>query len=83
VDHIVERARQARCRIAFPEPEDERIVAAAGRLAADGIVTPVLVGRLPARLPPGVEGVDPSTSPRLEEYAAVYHQLTAARGTGP
>ncbi len=80
---IVERARQAGRRIAFPEPEDERVLEAAGRLAADRIVTPVLVGRLPGRLPPGVEGVDPSRSARLEEYAGVYHKLTEARGTGP
>lgn len=33
-------------RIVFPEGLDERILAAAGRLAADGVLTPILVGNI-------------------------------------
>ena len=33
-------------RIVFPEGKDERVLKAAGRLAADGILTPILIGNI-------------------------------------
>jgi phosphate acetyltransferase len=81
--NIIDRARAQDQRIVFPEPGDERVVEAAGRLAAGGVVHPILVGPRPQRLPAGVDWIDPSTSPRLEKYAAEYHRLTRDRGTGP
>jgi phosphate acetyltransferase len=45
LDRIRERARAAPQRIAFPEAEDARTIAAALVLAADGLVRPVLIGR--------------------------------------
>src|SRR4051812_16000898 len=33
-------------RIVFPEGTDERVLRAAGRLAADGVLTPVLIGNI-------------------------------------
>jgi phosphate acetyltransferase len=81
--NIIDRARAQGQRIVFPEPGDERVVEAAGRLAADGVVHPILVGPRPQPLPAGVDWIDPSTAPRLEEYTAEYHRLTRDRGTGP
>ena len=83
VDDIVTRARAAGKRIALPESEDPRVLEAAARLAADGVVEPILVGPAPASLPAGVRHVDPATSPRLDEYADIYLELTRHRGTGP
>ena len=83
VDDIVARARAAGKRIALPETEDPRVLEAAARLAADGVVEPILVGPKPASLPEGVRHVDPATSPRLDEYADIYLELTRHRGTGP
>jgi phosphate acetyltransferase len=67
--------------IAYPEPEDERIVKAAALVAERGIAKPVLVGpsrAIPERLPPGVEVEVTDDSPRQAEYAAAY---AAARGS--
>jgi phosphate acetyltransferase len=83
LDQIVTRARQSGKSIALPESQDARVVEAAARLAADGVVVPVLVGPRPESLPDGVQHVDPATSPRMEEYAATYLGLTEKRGTGP
>ncbi|MFQ5720353.1 MAG: phosphate acetyltransferase [Acidobacteriota bacterium] len=81
VASIVERARQARLRIAFPEADDPRVLAAVARLADERVVEPVLVGNLPAVLPRGVTGIEPQASPRLAEFAGCYEALAGARGT--
>ena len=83
VESIIERARNRPCRIVFPEADDARVVEAAGRLAADKVVEPILVGEPPGPVPPGVRVIVPAESPRLEEFAATYLRLTRARGTGP
>jgi len=41
---ILERARERRERIVLPESDDPRVLRAAGRMAAEEIVTPVLLG---------------------------------------
>ena len=41
---LIERARQRKKTIAFPEGADKRVLEAAARLARDGVVKPVLVG---------------------------------------
>ena len=58
-------------RVVLPEGEDPRIRAAAERLAAEGLATPVLIGAAA----PGCETVDPATDPRREALAG----LVAAR----
>ena len=83
LDQIVARARQSGKTIALPESQDHRVVEAAARLAADGVVHPILVGPAPPDLPAGVQHVDPVNSPRREEYAETYLGLTRKRGTGP
>jgi phosphate acetyltransferase len=44
VDRLLGRARQDPRIVAFPEPEDPRVLHAAARLRAEGIVRPLLVG---------------------------------------
>lgn len=66
-----EAARANLRRIVLPEGEEPRIRAAAGRLAAEGLAIPVLIGGAA----PGCETVDPANDPRRGELAA----LVAAR----
>jgi phosphate acetyltransferase len=79
--NIIDRARALGRRIVFPEAADERVVEAAARLAADGVIHPILVGPRRPSAPAGIEWVDPAASPRLEEYAGEYYRLTRERGT--
>lgn len=67
-----EAARANLRRVVLPEGGDPRIRAAAGRLAAEGLARPVLIG---AELP-GCETVDPAADPRREALAA---QVAARR----
>jgi len=78
----VERLRQSRQkkRIVFPEGGDVRVLAAAARLAREGLLEPVLVGPKPAASPEGVSFVDPETSPKLRNYASIYFERRRARG---
>jgi phosphate acetyltransferase len=68
---IVERAKQAiRGRglaLVLPEGGDERIVAAARRLAAEGLAEPILIGA--TETSSGLKVVEPATDPRKGEYA--------------
>ncbi|SEN45902.1 phosphate acetyltransferase [Mesobacillus persicus] len=43
---LKEKVSGQNLRIVFPEGLDERILTAAGRLAADGVITPILVGNI-------------------------------------
>ena len=77
---LIERARKLKRTIAFPEGNDPRVLEAAARLAREGLVKPVLIGK-PV---PGVEGVtfaDPETSPLHARYAAIYYDRRRAKGT--
>src|SRR5688572_29535607 len=68
-------------RIVFPEGLDERILAAAGRLAADGVLTPILVGnieRIQAKAIDmdvsldAIEIYDPSNFAMMDELVAAF-----------
>ena len=78
---IHEKARRAKRRVVLPEAHDPRVVQAAARLAAEGLVTPVLVDRggLSA-CPPGVEVVRPGSDARAARFAETLHELRAAKG---
>jgi phosphate acetyltransferase len=76
-DRLKERARAARRRIVFPEGDDLRVIAAARRLKQDGLADPVLISN---NALPGLETVCPDSSPRLQEYAALYLQRRASKG---
>jgi phosphate acetyltransferase len=59
LEELFRRARRRPRRIVLPEVGDERIVAAARRLKAEGLAEPILP-------------LDPQSSPRLAAYAALY-----------
>src|SRR5690349_17424060 len=71
---LIERARKLKKTIAFPEGTDPRVLEAASRLAAEGLVKPVLIGAAPPNPPAGVTFVDPAKSPKLSTYAAYYYE---------
>jgi phosphate acetyltransferase len=77
-------------KIVFPEGLDERILAAAGRLAKDGLVTPVVIGnsqeiqekasQLNVSLD-GVETYDPNTYEKMDEMVATFVELRKGKAT--
>jgi phosphate acetyltransferase len=71
------RARSNKRRIVFPEGGDPRVIVAARRLKEEGLVEPVLLSKLPVE---GIETVDPSNSPRLQAYGALYQRRRASKG---
>lgn len=81
IARIIEQAKRDPRRIALPEGEDERVLRAAEKLVEEGIARPVLVGdegklrslaeEIGCSLE-GVEIVDPSKFPRMDEYVARY-----------
>ena len=73
----VERLRQIRPkkRIVFPEGGDQRVVAAAARLAYEGLLEPILIGPKPSDAPPGVRFVEADA-----KYAPLYHERRKAKG---
>jgi phosphate acetyltransferase len=71
-------------RIVFPEGNDQKILKAAGLLAAEGIVIPILLGIKDELMALGthagidmkeIKVVDPLSSPRLDEYVAAYCRM--------
>ena len=90
-DSIVEtlkaRARAKRRTIVLCEGEDPRVVEAAQRCAEEQIANIVLLGneaQIKAENPKadltGVTVVDPATSPKAEEYAALLYELRKSKG---
>src|SRR5436190_17276341 len=77
---LIARARKLKRRIVFPEGSDPRVLEAARRLAHDGLVKPILIGKPPAQAPAGVTFIDPATSPALKKYTDIYHDRRRARG---
>ena len=73
VQDLHARAAPRRAVIVFPEASDPRVIEAAGRLAAEGVVQPVLVGDVAA--PAGCRVIAPSS---LEEE--VTEELLRLRG---
>jgi phosphate acetyltransferase len=77
---LIERARKLKKTIAFPEGNDPRVLEAAARLAREGLIKPVLIGRKPDSAPEGVRFVDPATAPESSKYAAIYYERRRAKG---
>jgi phosphate acetyltransferase len=77
---LIERARKLKRRIVFPEGTDPRVLEAARRLARDGLMQPVLIGKAPPQAPDGITFIDPAASSALKKYAAIYHERRRARG---
>ncbi|MBI1966043.1 MAG: phosphotransacetylase [Betaproteobacteria bacterium] len=75
IDACIAKARARPKRLVFPEGHDERIVAAARRLADERIAIPILLGAAAARVGVPLDGIavlDPAESARLGAYAALY-----------
>jgi phosphate acetyltransferase len=68
---LIDRARKTRRRIVFPEGDDPRVIAAAERLAHDGIAQPILIGS---------RGIDPAKSEAARRYAHIYYERRRAKG---
>lgn len=69
-----------RKRLVFPEGDDPRVAEAAQRLASEGLLHAVLIGKPSRPIGSGVEVVDPATHPRLREYARILHERRRSRG---
>ena len=77
---LIARARKLKKTIVFPEGNDPRVLQAAARLAAEGVVKPVLLGTAPAGSLEGVTFVDPAKSAVSAKYAALYYERRRAKG---
>jgi phosphate acetyltransferase len=83
------RARTYPQAIVLPEGEDDRVLQAAALVTADRTAKLTLLGRanlirasadrLGVKLD-GIEIIDPSSSPRLDAYARIYHERRRVRG---
>src|SRR5580704_9675826 len=71
---LIARARKLKKTIVFPEGNDPRVLQAAARLAAEGVVKPVLVGTAPSGPMEGVAFADPAKSAASDKYAALYYE---------
>ncbi len=87
VDAIKSRAAAKDKKIVLCEGEDGRVVRAASACVKEGVARIVLLGdpeAIKASNPDvdltGVEIVDPATSPKLGEYAALLYELRKAKG---
>lgn len=89
LDIIVNAARANPRRIVMAEGEDARIVRGAVRASRDGLARITLLGRKDVVLRmlaeqeanPADFGIeDPAASPKLDGYAAVFHQLRKGKG---
>lgn len=85
LDGVRERARQRVRRIVFPEGADERTLAAATRLAAEGLAEPLVLVASNGASPASNAGValptaDPLSDPRRERLAAHLWERRRARG---
>ena len=87
VEDIKKRASAKQRRIVLCEGEDKRVVEAAVRCVEENIAKIVLLGKeseIKAANPgldlTGVEIVNPVTSPKLDEYAALLYELRKAKG---
>ena len=87
VEDLKRRAGEKQRTIVLCEGEDKRVVEAAQRCVEENVAKIVLLGKeaeIKAANPQadltGVEIVNPLTSPKLEEYAALLYELRKAKG---
>ena len=87
MDEIKEKAAKLNKHIVLAEGEEERIIRAAEIIAAKKIARLTLIGNpdvIKAKCPDakldGVTIVDPATSPKTKEYAAMLYELRKAKG---
>lgn len=86
---VINQAKRDPKRVVFPEGENEKVLRAAHILVDEGIARPVLLGNperirsaaeeLGIALEP-IEIIDPTQSPKFEEYAQELYQLRQRKG---
>ena len=80
IDTIKMKAKKDIKRIVLPEGEEERTVAAAKIIKAEGLAVPVLLGD-PAKIDAeGIEIINPMTSDKSAQYASELYELRKAKG---
>ena len=86
-DELKKRAGEKQRTIVLCEGEDKRVVEAAQRCVEEGVAKIVLLGKEseikaanPEAVLDGIEIVNPATSPKLDEYAALLYELRKAKG---
>ncbi len=86
-EELKKRAAEKQRTIVLCEGEDKRVVEAAQRCVEEGVAKIVLLGKeadIKAANPDAdlsqIEIVNPATSPKLEEYAALLYELRKAKG---
>jgi phosphate acetyltransferase len=92
MEGIFAKARAARKTITLPEGKDPRTVKAAREIASQGLANVVVLGKRSeidqavaetgADLS-GVTVIDPSTSPKLDEYTNLFYEMRKAKGVTP
>ena len=90
IEKIIERAKSNRQRIVLPESLEERTLTAADRAVADSLADVILIGNRDEILAKArdlglthVDGatiIDPATSPKTAEYAALLYELRKSKG---
>jgi phosphate acetyltransferase len=89
---LLGRARADRRHIVLPEGDDDRVLAAAEQLLLRGVADITLLGtdnEIRSRATalgltlPGVQVIDPATSPHRERFAEVYAELRKHKGVLP
>lgn len=87
---LKEKVSGQNMKIVFPEGTDERILAAAGRLAAEKIITPILIGNIEeieakaSKMDISLEAAeiyDPSTFAMMDELVAAFVERRKGKAT--
>ncbi|MBY0123404.1 phosphate acetyltransferase [Bacillus sp. S/N-304-OC-R1] len=87
---LQEKVKGKNIKIVFPEGTDNRILAAAGRLAEEKVVTPILIGKTSEIEEKakesnisleGAEIYDPSEYPEMDEMAAAFVERRKGKAT--
>jgi malate dehydrogenase (oxaloacetate-decarboxylating)(NADP+) len=87
---FIHKAQKSPKRIVFPEGEEEKILRAAQIIVDDNIGQPILLGSrtlIKQRIKDlgldlgGVEVVNPSKSPKFDEYVTAYYKMRQRKGT--
>jgi malate dehydrogenase (oxaloacetate-decarboxylating)(NADP+) len=86
---FIHKAKRAPKRIVFPEGEEEKILRAAQIIVDDNIGQPILLGSrtlITQRIKDlgleldGVEIINPSKSPKFDEYVTTYYKMRQRKG---
>lgn len=87
MEQVKKRATKKNCRIVLPESYDERVTAAAGMIAEQGIARILLLSDNGREMPgqeklrhPGIEILDYKNSPEFEEMAEELYELRKKKG---